>query len=423
MVPRLAGGGAYAKERTMDTLRSRKPQVLVCQQGARRRYAVPRILEQAGMLEALYTDSSAESFFGKCAGYLGRSAPASMRRLANRNPNGIPSNRICSSDCCMAIEIKRQFSGLSGSSNLLQLKDQRLSRKMKRWGLRGADIIYSMYDESLDFVRWAKSQGAKSVIDVYISPLTNDIVNREYSIFPDWGGEKDRTLLELKNILWRQAVELADLLICPSEWVAEGVRTLTPAAAGKIRIVPYGCSIDYQRRTNQPINGRVLFAGGYALRKGLHYLAQVATRLKTSIPEIDFRIAGMLPQEVVQHPICKDLNFRGKLTYKEMRREFLSADCFVLPSLSEGFAGVVAEAISAGCPVIVTGETGSPVVDGREGIVVPSRNVEVLEEAIHRMIVDRDFRKGCSVACLQQAGFYSEEMWRDRLIPAILEGV
>lgn len=356
-----------------------KPKVLVCQHGARHRYAVPRMFEEAGMLVALYTDSSAHSFLGKCAARLGPKAPPVIRRLANRKISGIPVERIFSSDICMLDELGRRYTP-SGGIDFSRRQQQRLSRKTKRWGLKGAEIVYTMQDEDLDFVRWAKDQGASSVVDVIISPVTEDILQQPYEEFPDWAIEQHERIIEQNKALWQESSQLADLLLCPSEWVAEGVRTLSPEASDKIRIVPYGCSIDYLDKSNQPVEGRVLFAGGDALRKGLHYLASAATRLKPSMPRLDIRIAGELPDQVISHAICKDLNFLGKLTSGQMKEEFLSADCFVLPSLSEGFAGVVAEAISAGCPVIVTRETGSPIVHEREGLIIPANDERTRKE-------------------------------------------
>jgi glycosyltransferase involved in cell wall biosynthesis len=165
-----------------------------------------------------------------------------------------------------------------------------------------------------------------------------------------------------------------------------------------------------------PVPGRVLFAGGDALRKGLHYLAQAASALQKKIPGLDVRIAGDLPELVTKHSICKNLHFLGQLTSEQMKEEYLTADFFVLPSLAEGFAGVVAEAIGAGCPVIVTQEAGSPIVHKREGLIVPSRDAEALTDAIERGVTDRLFRTECSINCLKQIPFYSEKQWKKRLV-------
>jgi len=406
----------------MKTRERKSPQVLVCQHGARHRYAVPRMLEADDMLTALYTDSSALSMLGACAAFFGKYAPAALKRLANRKINGVPRQKIFSSDAYNAYEFGQKLLGVSKQGyTLYRQRDRILSRRMIKWGLQGSNLLYTMYYDNLDFVRWAKSQGVRVAVDVYINPQTSEVMKEESLLFPGWGRRLDESIIHQEDEMWRQVAELADLLLCPSEWVAEGVRNLTPAAADKIRIVPYGCSIDFQGRTNTPVKGRVLFAGGDSLRKGLHYLAQAATKLKCEFPQLDVRIAGAIPNHIVNHPVCKDLNFIGKQTTEQMKEEFLSADCFVLPSLSEGFAGVVAEAIGAGCPVIVTKEAGSPIEHGREGLIVSSRNPPALTLAIQQMLTDRAFRNQCSVECLRNASYYTETKWRDRLVAALEE--
>jgi len=380
------------------------------------------MLEGAGMLAALYTDSTVYSLLGKCSHLLGTHAPASLQRLARREIKGVPTEKIFSSDCLQIIELKQAlFHSKKTGTELYHQRHRWLSKKFRKWGLQSANVIYTMYHENLDFVRWAKNQGARSVVDVFISPSTYRIMSSERTSFPEWGGYKSKESLDLAYRLWTETAELADILICPSEWVAEGVREVTPDASSKIRIVPYGCSIDYRGRTNKPIVARVLFAGGSALRKGLHYLAEAATQLKDSIPELDVRVAGKLPAEVVNHPLCKDLNFLGKLSSEEMKKEFLTADTFVLPSLSEGFAGVVAEAIGAGCPVIVTKQAGSPVEHEREGLVVPAGDASALADAIQRVATDRELRGRLAAECCRQYGFYSEHEWQNRLIRILSE--
>ncbi len=399
-----------------------RPKILVCQHGARRRYAMPRMIHDAGMLSALYTDSSAESPIGKVVKLLGDSAPEAWKNYSRWDLQGIPHQKIYSSDRSVYLELFQKI--LLSSKSGIQLYHQRhkvLSARMKRWGLQGADVVYTMYHENLDFVRWAKAQGAFSVVDVFISPITDQIMEQEVALYPEWMDMVEPYIIEFERRLWEETVSLADLLLCPSEWVAEGVRAITPGVANKVRVVPYGCSINYRGRINQPVEGRLLFAGRDPLRKGLQYLAQAATKLKDELPGLDFRIAGNLPDAVRNDPLCKDLNFLGQLDGGEMQEEFLSADMLVLPALSEGFAGVVAEAIGAGCPVIVTQEAGSPIIPGREGLVVSSRDAQALAEAIRFMVTDRKFRDNCARECLGQVDFYSEKVWQERLCQTIQE--
>lgn len=396
--------------------------VVACQHGARRRYAVPRMLEQAGVLERFYTDSTAHSPLGRFAALWGNRASAVMKRLVNRRVNGVPADKLRSIDYYNLSEIGQRMIGRSKTGiELFRQRDSQLSASMIKRGVGRADIVYSMYHENLDFIKFCKDQGLGVVLDVYINPMTHTLMKKEYQKFPHWGGCPADDAIVLEDGMWKEAAALADILVCPSEWVAQGVRELTPEATDKIRIIPYGCSIDYEGRVNQPVPGRILFAGGYPLRKGLRYLAMAATQLKKENPEIEIRVAGLFPETVTGHPICKDLVFLGKLEKGQMQREYLSSDCFVLPSLSEGFAGVIAESIGAGCPVVVTRESGAPIIEGREGLFFEAADVDSMVSAVRKMVEDRSLRDSCSQACIERASFFGEEAWRERLIPAVLE--
>lgn len=378
------------------------------------------MLEQEGMLTALYTDSCAHSTLGNASRMMGRFVPRQLKRLSKRVVTGVPSNKLVSFDYPA---LKKMMSPLAPRSSSVLHTDKQYgdwaAKRMIRRGIADATHIYSMNRSGLGFVRHAKSLGCKSVIDIFISPSTERVMREESRNFPGWGATFADAEYDLGMALWKETAELGDVLLCPSEWVADGIREVAPQASHKIRVVPYGCSIDYQGKSNQPISGRVLFAGGDALRKGIHYLAQAISELRAEVPHVDARIAGTFPADVLNHPLAKNLNFLGKLTSDQMKEEYLSAEVFVLPSLSEGFASVIAESIGAGCPVVVTRESGSPIVNEREGLIVPSRDASSLSAAIRRLLCDKDLRAKFSDECSKQFSFYSENAWKERLVDAI----
>lgn len=402
----------------------RKPQVLVCQHGARRRYAVARMLDQEGLLAALYTDSSSQSVLGRLAVALGDYAPTIVQRLAQRQVRGVAKEKVFSSDAVVVGEMIERLKGrkLAGVA-LFRLRHKLLSARMIHWGLQGADIVYAMYYENLPFLRWAKNRGACIVIDVFVNPLADLELDKEEKKYPFLSlcsvrSEKDK---KIRSQMWSETVEIADFLLCPSEYVAEGVEIFSPLHKHKIRTVPYGCSIDYKGRKNSPTVGRILFVGGDPLRKGLHYLAEAIALLRHKRSDLEVRVAGAIPAAIMAHPLFKGIHFLGKLNSEQLASEFLAADVFVLPSLCEGFAGVVAEAVGAGCPVIVTPECGSPVEQGREGLIVPSKDIYALSSAISKLIGDRSFRDSCSIRCQEEIENYSETAWRQRLVHQINE--
>lgn len=97
------------------------------------------------------------------------------------------------------------------------------------------------------------------------------------------------------------------------------------------------------------------------------------------------------------------LEFRGTLSHEDTLRMIAGADVFALPSHSEGFPNVVAEAMACGRPVLGT-DVGAIRdmldVDGSTpcGICVPARDVQALATAIARLLTDACLRKRMGTA-------------------------
>jgi glycosyltransferase involved in cell wall biosynthesis len=390
--------------------------VLVCQHGARHRYAVARILEEAGMLSRLYTDSSRYSPLGRLCRPLGPRLGGSIGRLSRREITGVPPEKIFSTDAVFWSDLF----GLHhrGDHHIYRCyrRHKTLSRVMRRWGTGDADAVYMMYHENLDFVRYARGKGLKIVIDVFVHPMMDRIVNAECLRYPGWESPMDPGVLSFAECLIAEALELADVALCPSEWVAEGVRLLSPGDASKIRICPYGSSIDYEGRINEPVPGRIFYAGNCLLRKGLPDLARAADVLRGKYLRLDFRVAGITDPAVRRRPECWSLTFLGYLSHEQMQQEFLSADMFVLPTHAEGLASVMIEAIAAGCPIITTRCAGVALDDSVNGILIAPGDVNALATAIERVYSDRDLRNTLATNTRKLAANYTMDAWKGRLV-------
>ncbi|MCL5984420.1 MAG: glycosyltransferase family 4 protein [Candidatus Thermoplasmatota archaeon] len=71
---------------------------------------------------------------------------------------------------------------------------------------------------------------------------------------------------------------------------------------------------------------------------------------------------------------------------------YREAEMLVLPSEYEAFGLVLLEAMAQGRPVIATRVGGMPevVAEGRNGILVPSRDPTALQAAMERLLSDRE---------------------------------
>ena len=71
---------------------------------------------------------------------------------------------------------------------------------------------------------------------------------------------------------------------------------------------------------------------------------------------------------------------------------YAASDCFVFPSYREGFPNTVMEAGAMELPCIVTDINGSReiIVDGKNGVIIPSKDVDALYKAMKAMLADSD---------------------------------
>jgi len=390
--------------------------IIVVQAGARHRYAVPRMFEQAGVLEALYTDSHAGSPLGRACGFL-PGAWAGTARLKRRLIEGVPRERIRATDLpALADPVLRRVS--ASWYDYYRRRDRIFSSVLKRWGVGEATAVYSMFGEGLEYLRWAKERGLRIVLDVFINPITHRILEEERRKLAGWE-EPDRVDFQALERDIDTRIALADVLICPSEAVVEGIRCYSSLCMSKARLVPYGFACDLPGGNGETCKGMVMFGGEANLRKGIQYLAKAAEMLASKEGTFQFRVAGSVADRIRSRPEVRRLEFLGPLPRDRFLRELRSADVFALPTLAEGSASVVYEALACGVPVVTTASAGSVVTDGAEGRIVPERDAAALAVAIEEIVLDRSLRERMSAAALRAAASHTEEQWRERLVAAL----
>lgn len=392
--------------------------VTVVQIGARHHYAIPRILEQAGLLASLYTDAIAGMGLGKVLPRLPMSRrDEQVRKLSQRIPHGVPRLKIRQTDALLWRRIRAKLRLGAMPEGYID-DDYLFDRITADWGFGGADTLYAMQKHGTKLIEAAKSAGLRVVVDVFITPLAHRIVEEERLRFPDLEPPSiDKTALEREDERNSREFAMADLLLCPGQNVVDGVRSYHAAQSVPVAVVPYGSGISFEGRQNEPKVGRILFAGTADLRKGIHYLGMAADRLKHL--GYEFRIAGGVTDRVRNHPQNRHLTFLGRLPRGQMQQEFLHADLFVLPTLAEGCASVVHEAIMAGCPVVTTEASGTVVRHEWGGLLVRERDPVGLADAITRVIGSRKYRALLAESCKEVATELSERAWEQRLVAAL----
>lgn len=166
-----------------------------------------------------------------------------------------------------------------------------------------------------------------------------------------------------KRIVWllgmRRVWRLADAFVAASEKEQEEIAARLKAMGIRrsIEVIRFGCELCSLAVRHNPENRdlHILYLGRVEPVKGLdRLLAQVR-----DVPNICLRIAGPSiggygERLAARIPGCPWIEFVGEVHGEEKEAAFSWADVLVLPSYSENFGSVVAEALSRGVPVIAS---------------------------------------------------------------------
>ena len=131
----------------------------------------------------------------------------------------------------------------------------------------------------------------------------------------------------------------------------------------------------------------VVSTGQLSLRKGTPYLLEAFRLIRRAEPGARLLLTENLANNA--KPILErfrdlPIDWSPGLPHPQLAARLRSADVFVLPSLEEGAARTVTEAMACGLPVVVTHQTGSAdlVQPGISGTIIPIRDPEAIATAV-----------------------------------------
>lgn len=283
----------------------------------------------------------------------------------------------------------RHETGMFCIDAVYQAQDKAVARRLRQRP-ESFGGVYAYEDGALETFKAAAERNLRRIYDLPIAFWTTvrRMLAEEGERLPAWkrtlgGGVNDSQVkLERKS----QELKLADLVVCPSQFVARSL----PAKinAGKTVVVsPFGsppaATAGGVRRPAQGANLRVLFAGSMSQRKGLGDLFAAMRRLKRDEVELHVMGSPQAPMEFYRAEF-NGFIYEPNRSHEEVLRLMRECDVFCLPSIIEGRALVMQEAMSQGLPLIITTNTGGEdlIDEGRTGFLVPLRSPEAIAEKI-----------------------------------------
>jgi glycosyltransferase involved in cell wall biosynthesis len=215
-------------------------------------------------------------------------------------------------------------------------------------------------------------------------------------------------------------------------WVVASSFTATTLAEngiprGKIHVIPYGVDqASFPTRQSPPPRSqplRLIWVGNLFQRKGLSYLLDAVGRFTAR--DVELVICTHHPAEMgmVNRRNLANVRVRVSLPVPAMIAQLHQADLFVLPSLAEGFAVAILEAMSAGLPVLTTPNTCGPDIirDGENGFIVPIRDTDAIAQKIEWCINHREALAEMGRCAAQSVKALTWERFRKGLVEAYLK--
>jgi glycosyltransferase involved in cell wall biosynthesis len=155
---------------------------------------------------------------------------------------------------------------------------------------------------------------------------------------------------------------------------------------------------------------RFIYVGRLSAEKGLRTLIGAMDVLVRSIPNARLEIIGAGPLQGELHSQINELRLQenvlllGSMDVTELAAKYLSATAFVLPSTSEPWGLVVNEALSYGCPVIVSEVCGCVpelVVQGKTGLSFKAGDIADLYNCLRTATSEFKDTKATANNCIQ----------------------
>lgn len=230
-------------------------------------------------------------------------------------------------------------------------------------------------------------------------PQVISILDVSYIYFPELFNKNDL----YKLAIWgKYSVKKAAHIITISKSSKDDIMKEYKVSEAKISVIPVGIKdIDIKQMTKKELfehyklqNPYVLYVGTLQPRKNLVRLIEAFSKLKKS--NIDLVIVGKKGwqfEEILSAPekycVLDRVHFLHSVSNAELPAFYEHAECFVLPSLYEGFGLPILEAMKYGCPVVTSNISSMPEAGGDAAEYFDPTDVSDMAMVIDKVVSDK----------------------------------
>lgn len=199
-------------------------------------------------------------------------------------------------------------------------------------------------------------------------------------------------------------IRAADALVCPSRYLARGVRQLFALKDIDISVIPYplGDTPTIERAPDVWSRDSICYVGRLEARKGITEWVDAAVEVGLSHPALTFEfvgsdtsLTGAAGESIrahldrrIPHTLRQRFRFHSSQPRKTLWKLLAESPVAVVPSRWENLPYSCIEAMSTGMPVLATGTGGMAelVTDGQSGWIAPKATASDLASTLRRVL-------------------------------------
>jgi len=218
--------------------------------------------------------------------------------------------------------------------------------------------------------------------------------------------------------------KIADINIAVSEFTASRMKELLHIPEDKIKIIKEGVEKKFtvikDKMRLEHVKERLglslpffFYSGSLSPRKNMLAVLHAFQKVQKEIPHVMYYTGGYswLDNEVISYIENNNLKSRviklGYVSDEDLVVLYNLADCYLYPSIYEGFGLPILEAQACGCPVITSNVSSCPEVAGEGALLVDPRNVDEISRAMLKIVKNENFRNSIVKRGLENVKKYS----------------
>lgn len=221
----------------------------------------------------------------------------------------------------------------------------------------------------------------------YFTAVRNTDINVFFKNMPHLRSKGLQVLREAEKIVFLSPAYRAQLF---SQYVPPSLRR---ELKEKSLVIPNGIAPLFLENppphpVEPPAVPRLIYVGEVSSNKNLELTVQAAELLRQRGREVRLTVVGSVLDEKYRAVLQKADEYYDRCPQEEVLGHLRSADIFVMPSHTETFGLVYAEAMSQGLPVLYTRGQGfdGQFPDGTVGYAVSDKDPEDLAERIEKIL-------------------------------------